>query len=395
MTVLNVPPDLTTPTGATASVLVDQLGSPDVLVFRGHDAGRRIDELEERMRASSLIHWHLNLGHHTTALAVARTWSGRVPQIGAVHHVGNGNEHLVEALSGTVDVIHVMATDVAEQVSELARGAQIEVLPYATEGWDRSRRPREHHIPRIGWCGNSERVGDRKNLHVLLEALDAVQHAGRPVEVLVQGRIPMETLDLARRRSIPVRFQPWVRSTRRLDFYDKIDLYVSPSTVEGGPLPVLEAIARGCPAAFTRTGVGRDLLDAGVGVELSMHDPAAQAETISTLLAEPTALALGGQEMRERARPLVGPGLATHYVQMWKRWGASHDSSNRAVERVDRWNLIEQRIDAFEEVRILARRGRRRESIARMFEDRAWGTGRARRWGGLREIALELVRTHH
>jgi len=395
VTVLNVPPDLTTPTGATASVLVDQLGAPDVLVFRGRDAERRSDEFEERLRASSLIHWHLNLGHHSPALAVARTWSGRIPQIGAVHHVGNGNEHLVEALSGTVDVIHVMATDVAEQVSEFARGTQIEVLPHATEGWDRSRRPRERHVPRIGWCGNSERVGDRKNLHVLLEALDAVQRAGRPVEVLVQGRIPIETLDLARRRSIPVRFQPWVRSTRRLDFYNKIDLYVSPSTVEGGPLPVLEAIARGCPAAFTRTGVGRDLLEAGVGVELSMHDPAAQAETISTLLAEPAALALAGLNMRERARPLVGPGLETHYVQMWKRWGASHDLSSIEVERVDKWNELEQRIDAFEEVRILARRGRRRESLARMFEARTWGADRTRRWEGFREIAMEFVRNHH
>ncbi len=395
MTVLNVPPDLSTPTGATASVLVDQLGAPDVLVFRGRDAGRRSDELKERIRVSSLIHWHLNLGNHSTALAVARTWCGRIPQIGAVHHVGDGNEHLVEALLGTVDIIHVMATDVAEQVSELVSSTQIEVLPYVTEGWDLPRRPRGHHVPRIGWCGNSERIGDRKNLHVLIEALDSVQHAGRPIEVFVQGRIPMEVRDLARRRSIPVRIQPWVRSTSRLDFFDKIDLYVSPSTVEGGPLPVLEAIARGCPAVFTRTGVGRDLLDAGVGIELSMHDPVAQAETIGTLLAEPTALARAGLDMRERARPVVGPGLPTRYLQMWERRGMSREPSGIEVERVDKWNQHERRIDAFEEARLLARRGRRRESIARMFEDGAWGADRARRWGGFREIALELVRTHH
>jgi glycosyltransferase involved in cell wall biosynthesis len=47
-------------------------------------------------------------------------------------------------------------------------------------------------------------------------------------------------------------------------FYDSVDVFVSPSRIEGGPIPLLEAMMANVVPVATRTGFAPDLIDHGV-----------------------------------------------------------------------------------------------------------------------------------
>lgn len=47
------------------------------------------------------------------------------------------------------------------------------------------------------------------------------------------------------------------------DLYNKIDIFISPSTLEGGPVPVLEAMLSNCVPIATKTGFCPDVIDHG------------------------------------------------------------------------------------------------------------------------------------
>ena len=74
--------------------------------------------------------------------------------------------------------------------------------------------------------------------------------------------------------------------------YDEMDVFVSPSTLEGGPMPLLEAMMCNVVPIATRTGFAPDLIEHGVnGLLVPPFD--------SRLLAEAVIELLGNRERRE------------------------------------------------------------------------------------------------
>ena len=47
------------------------------------------------------------------------------------------------------------------------------------------------------------------------------------------------------------------------DLYNKIDVFVSPSILEGGPVPILEAMLSNCIPVASNTGFGPDVIQHG------------------------------------------------------------------------------------------------------------------------------------
>ncbi|MDD4376365.1 MAG: glycosyltransferase family 4 protein [Clostridia bacterium] len=101
----------------------------------------------------------------------------------------------------------------------------------------------------IGWVGNSkwgehdEKFNDVKGVNTILKpAINQLIEEGYKVEMYFADR---------NERMIPHDKMP--------DYYNKIDLYICTSEIEGTPNPVLEAMACGVPVISTNVGVVRDV----------------------------------------------------------------------------------------------------------------------------------------
>src|SRR5204863_7471061 len=107
----------------------------------------------------------------------------------------------------------------------------------------------------------------------------------------------------ARELALPadrVRFLGFRRDVPRL--LAASDFFVLPSRTEGLPLCLLEAMAQGLPAIATPVGGVPEVIEEGItGLLTPVEDPAALAEAIRRLAAEPALRARMGAAAQRRA----------------------------------------------------------------------------------------------
>lgn len=97
----------------------------------------------------------------------------------------------------------------------------------------------------IGWAGNSKWAAEKEDFKgynsLLKPAVEILQKEGL--------KIVLHTAD---------RQLGFIPHDEMIEYYNKIDLYVCPSKIEGTPNPVLESMACGVPVISTDVGVVRD-----------------------------------------------------------------------------------------------------------------------------------------
>lgn len=92
------------------------------------------------------------------------------------------------------------------------------------------------------------------------------------------------------------------------DWYAAMDIVVSPSLAEGGPVTVLEAMAMARPVVATHVGMVPEVIADGVnGRIVAPGDVAALARTVDDLRADPPA----AREMGRRARETIEDGYSS------------------------------------------------------------------------------------
>lgn len=146
----------------------------------------------------------------------------------------------------------------------------------------------------------------RKNLARLLEAHRRLRQGGRTFHLVVAGPRGWMDDDVVDR----IRRQPGVTWEGRVDrarlgaLYRGASALAYPSLGEGFGLPVVEAMAEGCPVLVARGTVCAELAgDAGISVDA--EDVDALADGLARLLDDPElSRALGGRG-RERALPFT------------------------------------------------------------------------------------------
>lgn len=112
---------------------------------------------------------------------------------------------------------------------------------------------------------------------------------------------------LVRRQGLAdrVRFLGWRYDLDRI--YADLDVVVLTSANEGSPVSLIEAMAAACPVVATDVGGVPDLVEHGVnGVLGPAGDPAATAEAVFTLLADPQRRRAMGGAGRMRVRDAYG-----------------------------------------------------------------------------------------
>lgn len=128
-----------------------------------------------------------------------------------------------------------------------------------------------------------------KNFESLVRALALIPEGIRPRLVITGGSRPDPLLPLVHELEMEnwVDLRGWVTATELAELYSEATVYVFPTRFEGFGLPVLEAMARGCPVICSDIPVLRDVGgDAAIFVDT--RDPAALAQEITSVLASTT-----------------------------------------------------------------------------------------------------------
>ena len=234
----------------------------------------------------------------------------------------------------TVRRADVVMAPSAATAAELARdyGArEVEVLPNATGGLAPSGPPERLRQDGEGYLLFVGRLRIRKGVEVLFEALRAmVERGGPPVRLLIagdgehRGALEAKAGELGLVASGAVSFLGRCGAPRVAGLLSGAAALVVPSTYEGMPLVVLEAMAAGIPVVASRvSGIPEVVVDGETGWLVPAEDPAALAGALAEVLADRAEARRRGEAGRlrvaERYRPEAVAGLWREIVERRKR----------------------------------------------------------------------------
>ncbi|HEV7669284.1 MAG TPA: glycosyltransferase family 4 protein [Thermoanaerobaculia bacterium] len=207
----------------------------------------------------------------------------------------------------------------AATAAELARdyGARrVEVLPNATGGLAPSGPPERSPEVGEGYFLFVGRLRIRKGVEVLFEALRSLPEARFLIAGDGEHRAALEAKagELGLAASGAVSFLGRCGAPRVAGLLAGAAALVVPSTYEGMPLVVLEAMAAGVPVVASRvSGIPEVVVDGETGWLVPAEDPAALAAALAAVRADPAEAKRRGEAGRkrvaERYRPEVVAGL--------------------------------------------------------------------------------------
>lgn len=131
---------------------------------------------------------------------------------------------------------------------------------------DRARFGIPSGVFSIGFSANhkSNWDGQRKGIPVLLAVLERLHALRIPFHLSITGSGWEEEVNLLRQRGIPANNLGFLPRADIPTFYSTIDAFLMTSSVEGGPLTVLESMACGTPVVATRVGLVPDVVRDGM-----------------------------------------------------------------------------------------------------------------------------------
>jgi glycosyltransferase involved in cell wall biosynthesis len=206
---------------------------------------------------------------------------------------------------GHADKVLSVGAASAREVEEHYSARDVEVLPNAAPA------PVDGPVPDPAPAGQARLLyiggfhDPVKGGEVLLDALPAIlaRHPGVQVTIAGPGEAP------ARLAAVngSATWLGWLDADAKARALREADIFLMPSTSEGLPVALLEAMAYGKPIVATRVGGIPDVLADGTeGMLVAPGDVAALADAVGTLVGDPDRARALGRAAKERVAEL-GP----------------------------------------------------------------------------------------
>lgn len=298
-----------------------------------------VSELRQ-LAACDLIHWISPSGFTQFGALFAQK-----PQLCTIHHCLDGDGVTRSAYEGakvltiSADTLKELTRRGFEGVDVVHYGVDTEIYkPMLRRECRRAMDLENDDVPLVGFFGKgSSNPQDRKSTLVLLETMRLVNRRRR-VGVLLGGE---GWSGLARRMldaGVPV-FERRVEAVKDMKLlFGSIDLYLCLSRTEGGPMPVLEAMACERPVVATPVGhVPEAVRNGENGLIIPVGDVVAAADSVLWILDNaPLAVMLG----RNGKKTILEGWTWTHSLQtmanIYRRAVADGTPARRSSRRIVR-----------------------------------------------------------
>ncbi len=251
-----------------------------------------------------------------------------VPCVTSHHHVSDW-ALLKHNLEG--DAIVVGASEWSEDLQ--SRGADMSrvfVVPYGVDA-DAFRPPAEAEravvrtrlkIPdgaiMVGFFGkNSSNDDDRKGIDVFIEALGDLNQRVRQLAVLIVGPGWKNLIGSLRASGVHSVWRPFITDPDELaKMYYALDFYWVTARVEGGPVPLLEAMSSEVCCLTTPVGIAREIVrDGQNALLLPFNDADAFAERTAALIRDPGERMRIGRAARQTILKEMHVGITTRRLR--------------------------------------------------------------------------------
>jgi glycosyltransferase involved in cell wall biosynthesis len=209
---------------------------------------------------------------------------------------------------GHADKVLSVGAASAREVEEHYSARDVEVLPNAAPALDTIPA---HPVPDPAPAGQARLLyiggfhDPVKGGEVLLDALPAIlaRHPGVQVTIAGPGEAPARLAAVNGKAT----WLGWLDADAKARALREADIFLMPSTSEGLPVALLEAMAYGKPIVATRVGGIPDVLADGTeGMLVAPGDVAALADAVGTLVGDPARARELGRAAKERVAEL-GP----------------------------------------------------------------------------------------
>ncbi len=321
------------------------------IYFGIHNIRENYAEFQDLLSMVDVVHWLIppqNIDITRQMVADFKNGASYANVI-SIHHIEPHKETDLIQKAKQANLIHVESSEWKKKVELLCQDtpAHLAQLGVLEKMLYLPKRKLDRKRFRFGTFGNLDN-NPRKAPEVLIGACKLLKEKGCDFEIILQGRSNLNLMTALSKNGITCVNLGYKHSHEAFKVYDEIDAYLCTSRIEGGPLPVIEAMANGVPIVSTRVGIAKDALAYGGGVLCNIDDVNGVVEGMERLISDKAFY----QECSLRAKSIIATHFSSNlqqdYEQMYRRALELSGNSPKADLLGSLWNVKVQKHNRIE-----------------------------------------------